>query len=67
MGGLKTKPDTPLPKDKPNQQQKLNGGVMITDIKVGDGALAKPGKTVIIIYLITLIFYNFIIYMFIIG
>jgi len=35
-----------LPKDKLNQQQKLNGGVMITDIKVGDGSVAKPGKTV---------------------
>lgn len=46
MAGLKTKPDTPLPKDKQNQPQKLNGGVMITDLKVGDGAIAKPGKNV---------------------
>lgn len=46
MDGLKTKPDTPLPKDKLNQQQKLNGGVIISDIKVGDGAVAKPGKNV---------------------
>jgi len=43
---LKTKPDTPLPKDKQNQQQKLNGGVIIHDLKVGDGAVAKPGKNV---------------------
>jgi FKBP-type peptidyl-prolyl cis-trans isomerase len=46
LDGLKTKPDTPLPKDKLNQQQKLNGGVIISDIKVGDGAVAKPGKNV---------------------
>lgn len=46
MSALKTKPDTPLPKDKQNQIQKLNGGVMINDIKVGDGAVAKPGKNV---------------------
>ncbi|XP_050436628.1 46 kDa FK506-binding nuclear protein isoform X2 [Adelges cooleyi] len=48
----KTKPDTPLPKDKQqNQQQKLNGGVIIQDLKVGDGALAKPGKSVKVYYI----------------
>lgn len=46
LEGLKKKPDTPLPKDKQNQQQKLNGGVIIQDLKVGDGAVAKPGKNV---------------------
>lgn len=51
MGGLKTKPDTPLPKDKQNQQQKLSGGVMITDIKVGEGPTAKPGKNVSLVYI----------------
>ncbi|XP_050532094.1 46 kDa FK506-binding nuclear protein [Daktulosphaira vitifoliae] len=47
----KTKPDTPLPKDKQNQQQKLNGGVIIQDLKVGDGAVAKPGKNVKVYYI----------------
>lgn len=51
LSGLKTKPDTPLPKDKQNQQQKLNGGVIINDIKVGDGAVAKPGKNVKVYYI----------------
>lgn len=46
LDGLKTKPDTPLPKDKQNQQQKLNGGVIIQDLVVGDGSVAKPGKNV---------------------
>lgn len=46
VGESKTKPDTPLPKDKQNQQQTLNGGVKIHDLKVGDGAVAKPGKNV---------------------
>lgn len=47
LSGLKTKPDTPLPKDKQNQQQKLSGGVLVQDLKVGDGSVAKPGKNVI--------------------
>lgn len=51
LSGLKTKPDTPLPKDKQIQQQKLNGGVIINDIKVGDGAVAKPGKNVKVYYI----------------
>lgn len=56
MDGLKTKPDTPLPKDKQNQQQKLSGGVIIHDLKVGDGAVAKPGKNVNFFWLLVLIF-----------
>ncbi|XP_060881274.1 46 kDa FK506-binding nuclear protein [Metopolophium dirhodum] len=51
LSALKTKPDTPLPKDKQNQQQKLNGGVIINDLKVGDGAVAKPGKNVKVYYI----------------
>lgn len=52
LDGLKNKkPDTPLPKDKQNQQQKLNGGVIINDLKVGEGAVAKPGKNVSFIIL----------------
>ena len=51
LSALKTKPDTPLPKDKQNQQQKLNGGVIIHDLKVGDGAAAKPGKNVKVYYI----------------
>ncbi|KAL5232731.1 hypothetical protein ACI65C_000141 [Semiaphis heraclei] len=51
LSELKTKPDTPLPKDKQNQQQKLNGGVIINDLKIGDGAVAKPGKNVKVYYI----------------
>jgi len=51
LSGLKTKPDTPLPNNKQNQQQKLNGGVIINDLKIGDGAVAKPGKNVKVYYI----------------
>lgn len=47
-----------MPKDKQNQQQKLNGGVIINDLKVGDGAVAKPGKNVYIKSFIIFGFYT---------